>query len=144
LLANIYLHYVLDRWARQWRRRHARGDVIIVRFADDFVAGFEHRSDAERFLVDLRGRLAEFGLELAAEALLFSESHGRAVVTCAPEHATAVAALAQELGVLAHRIGSVSEPHGVVRLRLRDALVEHPVDRLRQVYFLALPRRMGD
>jgi phosphoribosylformylglycinamidine synthase len=88
--------------------------------------------------------VVSYGLELAAEALLFSESHGRAVVTCAPEHATAVAALAQELGVLAHRIGSVSEPHGVVRLRLRDALVEHPVDRLRQVYFLALPRRMGD
>ena len=44
LLANVYLHYVLDRWVRQWRRRHAHGDVIIVRFADDFVAGFEHRS----------------------------------------------------------------------------------------------------
>jgi RNA-directed DNA polymerase len=46
LLANVYLHYVLDRWVRQWRRRHAHGDVIIVRFADDFVAGFEHKSDA--------------------------------------------------------------------------------------------------
>ena len=47
LLANVYLHYVFDRWARQWRRRHAHGDVIIVRFADDFVAGFEHRGDAQ-------------------------------------------------------------------------------------------------
>src|SRR5271170_3284640 len=50
LLANIYLHYVLDRWVRQWRRQHARGDMIIVRFADDFVAGFEHQADAQQFL----------------------------------------------------------------------------------------------
>ena len=64
LLANIYLHYVLDRWARQWRRRNAHGDVVIVRFADDFVAGFEHQVDAQRFLADLRERFAKFGLEL--------------------------------------------------------------------------------
>ncbi len=64
LLANIYLHYVLDRWVRQWRRRHAHGDVIIVRFADDFVAGFEHRADAEQFLNDLRERFSKFNLEL--------------------------------------------------------------------------------
>jgi RNA-directed DNA polymerase len=64
LLANVYLHYVLDRWVRQWRRRHAHGDVIIVRFADDFVAGFEHQSDAEQFLVDLRERFTKFNLEL--------------------------------------------------------------------------------
>ena len=66
LLSNVYLHYVFDLWAGQWRR-HARGDVIIVRFADDYVAGFEHREDAERFLADLRQRLAKFSLELAAE-----------------------------------------------------------------------------
>jgi len=64
LLANIYLHYVLDRWVRQWRRQHAHGDVIIVRFADDFVAGFEHQADAQQFLNDLRERLAKFSLEL--------------------------------------------------------------------------------
>jgi RNA-directed DNA polymerase len=64
LLANVYLHYVLDRWVRQWRRWHAHGDVIIVRFADDFVAGFEHRADAQRFLHDLRKRFASFALEL--------------------------------------------------------------------------------
>ena len=67
LLANVYLHYVFDLWAHQWRTRHARGDVIIVRFADDFVVGFEHRDDAERFWADLRDRLAKFGLELNAE-----------------------------------------------------------------------------
>jgi RNA-directed DNA polymerase len=64
LLANIYLHYVFDRWARQWRRRHAHGDMVVVRFADDFVVGFEHQADAQRFLADLRERFAKFGLEL--------------------------------------------------------------------------------
>lgn len=64
LLANVYLHYVLDRWVSQWRRRHARGDVVFVRFADDFVAGFEHLGDAKQFQNDLRQRLAKFGLEL--------------------------------------------------------------------------------
>ena len=67
LLANVYLHYVFDLWADQWRRRNARGDVVLVRFADDYVAGFEHREDAERFLADLRGRFAGFALELHPE-----------------------------------------------------------------------------
>jgi len=67
LLANVYLHYVFDLWAHQWRRRHARGDVVLSRFADDFVVGFEHRQDAERFLADLRERFAKFNLELADE-----------------------------------------------------------------------------
>ena len=64
LLANIYLHYVYDLWAEQWRRRHARGAMIVVRYADDTVVGFEHRADAERFLAELRIRMAEFALEL--------------------------------------------------------------------------------
>ena len=64
LLANVYLHYVFDRWVRQWRRRQARGDMIVVRFADDFIVGFEYQRDAERFLVELRERLAKFKLEL--------------------------------------------------------------------------------
>jgi group II intron reverse transcriptase/maturase len=66
-LANVYLHHVYDLWAHQWRTRHARGEVIIVRFADDAVVGFEHQDDAERFWADLRARLAEFCLELNAE-----------------------------------------------------------------------------
>jgi hypothetical protein len=61
------LHYVLDLWVNQWRKRHARGEVIIVRYADDFVMGFQHRDDAERCLRALRKRLAEFGLELHPE-----------------------------------------------------------------------------
>ena len=64
LLANVYLHYVFDLWAEQWRRRNARGDVILTRFADDYIAGFEHQDDAERFLADLRDRFARFSLEL--------------------------------------------------------------------------------
>ena len=64
LLANIYLHYAYDQWVEQWRRRHAQGAMVVVRYADDTVVGFEHRADAERFLAELRNRMAEFALEL--------------------------------------------------------------------------------
>jgi len=64
LLANVYMHYVFDLWVQQWRTQRNGGDVIVVRFADDFVVGFEHRDVAEQFLEDLRQRMAEFGLEL--------------------------------------------------------------------------------
>jgi group II intron reverse transcriptase/maturase len=64
LLANIYLHYVFDLWAQRWRKKQARGDVVLVRFADDFVVGFEHREEAEQFLTELRERFAKFGLTL--------------------------------------------------------------------------------
>jgi len=64
LLANIYLHYVYDLWVEQWRKRHASGAMIVVRYADDTVVGFEHRADAERFLQAVRIRMAEFALEL--------------------------------------------------------------------------------
>jgi group II intron reverse transcriptase/maturase len=64
LLANLYLHYAYDLWVEQWRRRHAQGAMIVVRYADDTVVGFEHRADAERFLAELRNRMAEFALEL--------------------------------------------------------------------------------
>ena len=67
LLANIYLHYALDLWAKRWRRREAAGDMIIVRYADDFIVGFEHEGDARRFLDEMRARLAEFALSLHPE-----------------------------------------------------------------------------
>ncbi len=67
LLANIYLHYVFDLWVQWWRRKQAGGDVIVVRYADDFIVGFEHRADAERFLAELRERFAKFALELHPE-----------------------------------------------------------------------------
>jgi group II intron reverse transcriptase/maturase len=63
-LANIYLHYTFDLWADRWRRHHARGNVVIVRYADDTVAGFEYETDAKRFLADLRERLEKFALSL--------------------------------------------------------------------------------
>jgi len=64
LLANIYMHYVFDLWAHRWRRREAQGDVVIVRYADDFVVGFEYEDDARRFWDALRARLEEFALSL--------------------------------------------------------------------------------
>ena len=64
LLANVYLHYVIDLWAERWRRREASGDMIIVRYADDLVVGFEHEADARRFLDAMRARLEEFALSL--------------------------------------------------------------------------------
>ena len=67
LLANIYLHYALDLWAARWRRRTATGDMIIVRYADDFIVGFQHESDAQRFLNEMRDRLREFALSLHPE-----------------------------------------------------------------------------
>jgi RNA-directed DNA polymerase len=67
LLANIYLHYVFDLWVQAWRRKHTHGDVIVVRYADDIVLGFQNPSDAERFRQELAERLGKFGLELHPE-----------------------------------------------------------------------------
>jgi RNA-directed DNA polymerase len=67
LLANIYLHYVFDLWVDAWRKKVATGTVVVVRYADDLVLGFENRADAERFLAEFRERLAKFGLELHAD-----------------------------------------------------------------------------
>lgn len=67
LLSNIYLHYVLDGWVSQWRKSQARGEVIIVRYCDDFVMGFQYRTDAERLLGELKERFAEYGLEIHNE-----------------------------------------------------------------------------
>ena len=64
LLANAYLHYVFDLWVQHWRTRRATGEVIVVRYADDMVLGFQHRAEAERFLHEWKERLQKFGLEL--------------------------------------------------------------------------------
>jgi len=66
LLANVYLHYVFDQWVQRWRQRQAHGDVIVVRYADDVVMGFQDRHEAESFLAELRDRMAVYGLELHA------------------------------------------------------------------------------
>jgi RNA-directed DNA polymerase len=67
LLANVYLHYVFDLWAQAWRRKQAHGDVIIVRFADDIVVGFQEKSDAKQFWAKLTERMRKFDLELHPE-----------------------------------------------------------------------------
>src|SRR5262249_56922267 len=68
LLANVYLHYVFDLWVQQWRtKKSTTGEVIVVRYADDFLVGFQHRHEAERFLRELRERLQKFGLALHSD-----------------------------------------------------------------------------
>ena len=81
---------------------------------------------------------------LTTHELLFSESHGRAVITCSPDRVGAVQALAGELGVPLFRAGTVGSEDGAFRIALRDGQVEESVSRLRDVYFSAIPRRMGD
>jgi len=77
LLANIYLHYVFDLWVQDWRRR-AKGDVIVVRYADDFIVGFEYEQQARQFLPELRERLAKYGLELHPDKTRLIEFGARA------------------------------------------------------------------
>jgi RNA-directed DNA polymerase len=80
LLANVYLHYVLDLWVDWWRRHRADGDVIIVRFADDFTVGFQYEEDARRFRDELHQRLAKFGLELHPDKTRLIEFGRRAAI----------------------------------------------------------------
>jgi phosphoribosylformylglycinamidine (FGAM) synthase-like enzyme len=88
--------------------------------------------------------LTSYAARLTAHEVLFSESHGRAVITCAPERAGAVQALAAELAVPACRVGVVGEPEGTLRIGLRDGAIDDHTAKLRDVYFNAIPRRMGD
>jgi group II intron reverse transcriptase/maturase len=73
LLANIYLHYAFDLWADQWREKHAKGQVIVLRYADDIVIGFQHERDAKRFMDEMRQRLEKFELSLHPEKTLLIE-----------------------------------------------------------------------
>lgn len=77
LLANIYLHYVFDLWVRDWRRQ-ATGDVIVVRYADDFIVGFQHEQEARQFLTEIRERFAEYALELHPDKTRLIEFGARA------------------------------------------------------------------
>lgn len=78
ILANVFLHYVFDLWIKQWRKRHCRGKCIVVRYADDFVIGFEHESEARACLASLKERLQKFGLELHPEKTRLLEFGRRA------------------------------------------------------------------
>jgi group II intron reverse transcriptase/maturase len=92
LLANIYLHYAFDLWAQQWRKRHARGEVILVRYADDIVVGFQYKSDAGRFQNELRARFAKFNLELHPEKTRLIE-----LALCDPKPGAAWAGKARDV-----------------------------------------------
>ena len=92
----------------------------------------------------LTADLRSYATPLDAQDLLFSESHGRAVITSAPDRVAAIVALAGEHGVPVHGVGVVGEPDGIVKIELRDHTIEQPVRALRELYFHALPRRMGD
>jgi len=81
LLANIYLHYVFDLWTRQWRKRQACGEVIVVRYADDFIVGFKRKDDAERFKEELAARLRKFKLELHPDKTRLLEFGRKAVMS---------------------------------------------------------------
>lgn len=87
LLANLYLHHVYDLWAGQWYRQHATGEMLVVRYADDTVVGFEHHADAERFLQDLRQRMAKFALDLHPEKTRLIEFGKRAAANRAERKA---------------------------------------------------------
>jgi group II intron reverse transcriptase/maturase len=85
LLANVYLHYVFDLWAQNWRKHRATGEMIVVRYADDSVLGFQHRADAERFLQEWKERLQKFGLELHPDKTRLIE-FGRFAALCRKKH----------------------------------------------------------
>jgi len=130
----------------------AAGERGLLRSAHDCADGGLGIALAEVAMGDaydptgfgLEADLTAYGAPLLAHELLFSESHGRAIVTCAPERVAAVTALAAELGVPAQVVGRVDRRDGALRLRLRDEALEQPVRALREVYFQAIPRRMGD
>jgi group II intron reverse transcriptase/maturase len=86
LLANIFLHYVLDLWVHQWRRRHAHGRVSIVRYADDFVMGFESKADAQKMVAELKLRLTKFGLSLHEEKTRLIEFGGPVRISVCEAH----------------------------------------------------------
>ena len=121
--------------------------IVVVGFQENGVAlaevamGGPYQGFGYGLEVDLT---APHAARLTSHELLFSECHGRAVITCPPERAAAVQALAGELGVPALRCGSVGTKDGTFRIALRDGAIEESVARLRDVYFSAIPRRMGD
>jgi RNA-directed DNA polymerase len=84
LLANVYLHHVFDLWAQRWRRREAAGDMIVIRYADDIIVGFEHETDAQRFRDAMRARLQEFSLSLHPDKTRLFEFGRHAAARRAP------------------------------------------------------------
>ena len=127
LLANVYLHYVFDLWAERWRRREATGDVIIVRYADDIVVGFQHESDARRFWDAMRERLREFSLSLHPDKTRLIE-FGRFAAQTRREARPGQAGNLQVPGLHAHlrenTRGTLPRHEEVARDRMRAKLKE--------------------
>jgi group II intron reverse transcriptase/maturase len=143
LLANLYLHYVFDLWVHRWRRTQARGDVVVVRYADDFVVGFQHRHDAERFLGELRERFAKFALELHPQKTRLVE-FGR---FAAPNRRTRGAGKPQTFNFLGFthccaktRKGGFTVLRQTMRKRLQAKLAEVKVE-LRRRMHLPIPEQ---
>ena len=138
LLANIYLHYVLDLWAHKWRKTRARGEVIIVRYADDFVVGFQYRGDGERFLTELKERLQKFRLELhegktrLIEFGRFAEATRRRRGAGKPETFTFLG--------FTHYCGKTRKGHFVVKRKTARKKVKAKLQQLKQ----ELRRRLHD
>jgi RNA-directed DNA polymerase len=136
LLANIYLHYVFDLWARQWRRRQAHGEVIIVRFADDVVVGFQYRSDAKQFHEDLVQRFARFNLDLSAEKTRLIE-FGRFAAENRRQHRLGRPETFSFLGFM-HICGKTRDGHFSLR---RKTVRKRMTAKLREVNALLKQRR---
>jgi group II intron reverse transcriptase/maturase len=136
LLANVYLHYVFDLWVEVWREKVATGDVIVVRYADDLVVGFEHRAEAERFLDEFRERLARFGLELHPEKTRLIE-FGRFAAANRRERGEGKPESFTFLG-LTHRCGISSKGYYTIRRQTERKRLEAKLQQVKQ----ELRRRM--
>ena len=138
VLANIYLHYAFDQWAHQWRKRNARGEVILVRYADDFVVGFEHRGEAEQFQRDLTERLQKFNLELHADKTRLIE-FGRFAATNREKRGEGKPATFNFLG-FTHICGKTRKGHFTVKRQTMRKRLRAKVKAIK----LELKRRLHD
>jgi RNA-directed DNA polymerase len=130
LLANVYLHHVFDLWLEAWRKQVAAGDVIVVRYADDLVVGFQHRREAERFLAEFRERLAKFGLELHPDKTRLIE-FGRSAQADRQRRGEGEPESFAFLG-FAHSCGRTKDGHFAVRRRSVRQRVEAKLQEVKQ------------
>ena len=135
LLANVYLHYVFDLWVEVWREKTAQGDMIVVRCADDLVAGFQHQAEAERFLREFQDRLAKFGLEIHPEKTRLIE-FGRFAATARRKRGQGKPETFTFLG-FTHVCGTNARGHSVVwrhtaakRMRARLRAIQQELRRM--------------
>jgi group II intron reverse transcriptase/maturase len=137
LLANIYLHYVFDLWVQAWRRKQTQGDVIVVRYADDIVLGFQYRNDAMRFRAEFCERLAKFGLELHPDKTCIVE-FGRYADSNRQDRGKGKPETFDFLGFTHYcsktRKGSFTVKRRTIKKRLRDKLKQLKVELKRRMH----------